>query len=608
MLIWMAEYPRSGCTFFRIILKNLYGLNAYSLYVPRLSQYPEEKWDEYSSDPYLKWPATLGEMGSDSEIYIMKTHQMAGVDNFPAVCLVRDGRDAMVSHAHYILTEDKKRGHYQGPDSFEEVLHDLITTDWSFGGWSNNVSSWLERKAPTKVVRFEELISRPQETVSQAVEGLGLAVADHELVPIPSFEQLHQSDPQFFRRGKAGSWRDEMPKGLHELFWERHGDVMKRLGYSVGHEVSFHYGTTGRESDPAIGSETLDRFGNTVQLTGRNEPANHATAGTENLAGRAASAGSLKKAMSKRFRIIRRLYERLPTEKNKCLRPRLGRFHQYPPRPLAFPKSYGNTRCPADIPVISIVSPTLNGAQFLDETIRSVIHQNYSKLEYVIQDGGSSDGTSDVIDRYEKYLTAFESVPDRGQAHALNSGFKKTSGEIMAYLNSDDLLLPGTLHYVASFFQMNPDIDVLYGHRIVINEIGQEVGRWILPRHTDKILKWVDYVPQETLFWRRSIWEKVGGNINENFYFALDWDLILRFLTVGAGFVRLPRFLGAFRVHAHQKSAFNMHEVGVRETAILRERCHGRPIHPDEIFCKVKPYLMRHVMYNILYSVGILRY
>src|SRR5262249_36979350 len=190
---------------------------------------------------------------------------------------------------------------------------------------------------------------------------------------------------------------------------------------------------------------------------------------------------------------------------------------------------------------------------FLERTLKSVLGQGYPRLEYIVQDGGSTDETAEVLERYRGLLHHCESAPDRGQAHAINLGFGHGTGEILAYLNSDDLLLPGTLHYVAHYFATHPEVDAVYGHRVLIDENDAEVGRWVLPPHNDALLSWADYVPQETLFWRRRIWDKVGASLDETFQFALDWDLLIRFRDAGARFVRLPRFLGGFRVHAQQK-------------------------------------------------------
>jgi hypothetical protein len=130
----------------------------------------------------------------------------------------------------------------------------------------------------------------------------------------------------------------------------------------------------------------------------------------------------------------------------------------------------------------------------------------------------------------------------------------------------------------------------------------------VLPPHDDAVLSWADYVPQETLFWRRRIWDHVGGAMDQTFQFALDWDLILRFRDAGARFVRLPRFLGAFRYHAQQKTCSQLASRGLDEMNRLRQRCHGRSVSFSEIAQHLSGYFLRHVVYDRLYQLGILRY
>ena len=102
----------------------------------------------------------------------------------------------------------------------------------------------------------------------------------------------------------------------------------------------------------------------------------------------------------------------------------------------------------------------------------------------------------------------------------------------MAWINSDDFYLPGALAFVADYFAWHPDVDVLYGHRVLVDEQSREIGRWFLPKHDPEVLRLNDFVPQETLFWRRRIWDRVGG-IDPSYKFALDWDLLLRFQAAG---------------------------------------------------------------------------
>lgn len=271
-------------------------------------------------------------------------------------------------------------------------------------------------------------------------------------------------------------------------------------------------------------------------------------------------------------------------------------LRQYAPRPLRTPLHYAKSQAPSPAPLISMVTPSFNQADFLPRTIESILQQQYPRLEYVVQDGGSRDGSVEVLEGYASRLTHWASAPDNGQAQAINLGFAGTSGEIMGWLNSDDVLLPGALNYVASYFAAHPEIDVVYGSRVIIDAHDQEIGRWLLPNHDDELLQWVDYVPQETLFWRREIWERSGAQIDESFRFAMDWDLLLRFQSAGAKFACLPRFLGAFRVTDSTKTTQLLATIGRQEMERLRLRHLGFiPTH-DDIRPRLRPYLWRHLL------------
>lgn len=281
----------------------------------------------------------------------------------------------------------------------------------------------------------------------------------------------------------------------------------------------------------------------------------------------------------------------------------------HPPKPLTHPAVYRHRRVPASAaPRISIVTPSFNASTFIERTIRSVVDQQYPALEYIVQDGASADDTIRIVERHRPLLSRIASESDRGQADALNRGFRHATGEILAYLNADDLLLPGALDYVAAFFETHPEVDAVYGHRVLIDEHDREIGRWVLPRHDDAVLSWADYVPQETLFWRRRAWEAVGARFDDSFQFAMDWDLLVRMRDAGARFARVPRFLGAFRVHAAQKTTDRMETIGAREMARIRERIHGQAVEWFEINRAIRGYLRRHVVLDRLYRAGLLRY
>lgn len=284
-------------------------------------------------------------------------------------------------------------------------------------------------------------------------------------------------------------------------------------------------------------------------------------------------------------------------------RPKITRFHHYGPRKLKVPDTYNKASFEGESPTIAIVTPSYNQGRFIEATIESVLAQNYPALNYHVQDADSTDETVRILKSCSGAFS-WSSTPDGGQAHGLNSGFRAVQGEIMAYLNSDDLLLPGTLAYVANAFAADPRLDVVYGHRICIDHSGMEIGRWLLPKHDSAAIKWVDYIPQETMFWRRRVWDTLGG-FDESFQFAIDWDFILRAQAAGMKFSRLPRFMGCFRVHDAQKTT-QMLDTGEEESRRLRKTYLGFIPDSKSINKAMKGYMRRHVIYHRLYKLKML--
>lgn len=274
---------------------------------------------------------------------------------------------------------------------------------------------------------------------------------------------------------------------------------------------------------------------------------------------------------------FRRLVEEQPMQ--------IGVLRHHDPKPLVWDAALARRAGPGQGgPRIAMVTPSFGQRDFLGRTLGSVLEQAYPNLLYVVQDGGSTDGSVDVIRAHAGRLHAWTSEKDAGQADAIRRGFARVEGDLgpddaMAWLNSDDLLAPGALAFVGRYFAEHPEVDVIYGHRIIIDENDGEVGRWVMPRHDPETLEWIDYVPQETMFWRKRAWDLAGG-IDPTFQFALDWDLLARFQQAGCRMVRVPWFLGAFRVHSAQKTSQAIHTTGAEEMRRIRERFHG-PRHGD---------------------------
>lgn len=635
MIIWLASYPRSGNTYFRILLNHFYGLNTTSLYREEIL------YTAFKSLGFYPISKPVEEIMADKELYWVKTHELPS-DDFPAIYLVRDGRDVLLSYTWYILTLENAQSTFT-PPNFWKTLHALILDNNYFGGWGSHVLAWTQRQAPTAVIKFEDLVKAPNplNIVRQALTILDYPLSEElTTTPPPMFAELHQKIPRFFRKGQINSWRREMPPKLHELFWQKYGDAMREMGYiSAIHNsrMTLEQRIIFEEKEKGM-TELSDTAEHRLQLICQYE--NELTLAEEIIQSQQKELVAKEQIIQEKEQVIQELHtlaeERLNIihylqshplriflkhflplgiqngirQIRRWFQPKLGQLRQYPPIPLKIPKHYYTLTGLAQqsLPVVSIVTPSFNQAQFLERTINSVIKQNYPNLEYIIQDGASTDQTSQILEKYRSQLSYVESCQDNGQAHAINLGFCHASGDIMAWLNSDDLLLPGAVAYIVKFFRDHPELDVVYGHRIVINEDEKEIGRWILPPHENNALLWADYIPQETIFWRRRIWEKAGGYLDESYHFALDWELLLRFREAGATFVRLPRFLAAFRVHEHQKTSKELEGRGSQEMHRLRERCHGHHVSHEEAHYNIRHYMRKHILYDKMSRFGVLRY
>jgi len=184
-------------------------------------------------------------------------------------------------------------------------------------------------------------------------------------------------------------------------------------------------------------------------------------------------------------------------------------------------------------PKISVVVPSFNQAKFIEETLCSVIKQNYPNLELIVIDGGSTDGSVEIIKKYEKYITYWVSEPDGGQTKGLIKGFNCATGEIQCWLNSDDLLEKGVLARVACYFKSHPKVDAVFGNTLWIDAASQPLREQReIPFNRFIWMYTYNYIPGMSMFWRKHIYDKVGG-LNPDFNLAMDADLWIRFAEVG---------------------------------------------------------------------------
>ena len=203
--------------------------------------------------------------------------------------------------------------------------------------------------------------------------------------------------------------------------------------------------------------------------------------------------------------------------------------------------------------LVSIITPSYNQAQFLETTIRSVLDQDYPEIEYIIVDGGSTDGSLEIIQKYAPRLAWWVSEKDRGQTDAINKGFARARGDVLAWLNSDDTYNPGAVREAVAYLQSHPQAGMVYGDANYIDGRGRVIGRFPAAQ-TDyrRLRRGYVHIPQQSAFFRAELWRQVGP-LDPTFYFAMDYDLWVR-LAALAPLHYYPRLWANFRLHSGAKT------------------------------------------------------
>ena len=204
-------------------------------------------------------------------------------------------------------------------------------------------------------------------------------------------------------------------------------------------------------------------------------------------------------------------------------------------------------------PIVSIITPSFNQARYLEATIQSVLSQDYPRIEYMLVDGGSNDGTADIIKKYESKLAGWVSEKDKGQTDAINKGFARANGEILAWVNSDDTYEPGAVSAAVSYLRKHPEVGMVYGDCNFINESGQVIGKFGSAQTSYHLLRQgYSHIPQQTMFFRAELW-KQAGPLDPSFYFAMDYDLWTR-IAARSEIRYVPQTWANFRLHTSGKT------------------------------------------------------
>lgn len=283
--------------------------------------------------------------------------------------------------------------------------------------------------------------------------------------------------------------------------------------------------------------------------------------------------------------------------------PTSGELPPPPPGTTGWPWTEGSPQLPDTMPDgspwprVSIVTPSYNQGEFIEETIRSVLLQGYPNLEYMLIDGGSTDGSVEIIRKYEPWLAYWVSEPDRGQSHAINKGLQRSAGEILAWLNSDDTYVPGAVARAAGYLQDHPDVGLVYGDCHMVNQLEGTRKTW-LAKEFDlaALVLGRRGIPQPTVFWRREVSDTVGW-LDEDLHYTMDLEYWIR---VGRRFKIAPNrgVVATFIMHDRSKTIAHSLEFARDRLVVLDKLFADGSLPQEMVDCRRRAYS------NVYYTLG----
>lgn len=599
-----------------MMFKNAFGHETYSKYNDLFDIGADPKTSELVGHRMLEepWTEAYPKMKASDAVSLVKTHDRPE-DDGKAIYVTRDGRSACVSFHRYLesfLPEDAPR----------LPMADVIAGFVRYGSWSSHLDGWQPLDRPnTLCLKFEDLLASPGEQIAKIAEFTGLQPV-HEWHN--DFHAAQQVNPRFFRQGSADRAQADIQGEDLDLFWLIHGDWMRRLGYGGPHDqlprpalrrrIEVRQTTAEKaeyerdymrkavedrslevhQLQASLHTRMQDLQAVTDRLTHEAIEAAAARAKAEELVGVAQERDAARQeavaararaeqskadiefwrtrseGFEKTLRFINNLrwYERIYDTLARIAKGFIVDHASGDPR--------RQRRRERPLPRITVVTPVYNCAGYIRETIESVLSQNYPNLEYIICDGGSTDGTMDIIREYEGRVAKIVSEKDGGMYDAIAKGFEMSSGEILCYINSDDTFEPGGLLRVGRYFRSHRFAKVIY-HEDTVAFFNWKFPNNRQPPAIDRLSLMTGHVLfQDGVFFRRKAYFKCGG-LNRKMRLAGDWDLWVR-MSKRFRFRRLEPHNSMFRFREGQITS-NMGpylaEIDKERATTYRHELHG---------------------------------
>lgn len=512
MIIWLASYPRSGNTFFRIFLKNVFNQKTFSIYDDKFDIGADEKTAEVVGHEFLPRDFDITQAKKSEEIYFIKTHDLPSIvdEGDKVIYLVRDGRESILSYQKHLAVFSEKN----------VDITEIILGNVPFGSWANHVAEWTARdEENTMFVKFEKLIQNPEEIINNISSFINLKPLNREL---PSFAELNKVNPNFFRSGETASWRRNMSLDDIALFDAIGSHMLACHGYDAtsspinSKKLSFllaKYISDSRK--PVKVSDTLKN----VELQCADPQKNN-----EDLMDQIKNIKSKSDALRSESDLLLKKVNALEAESELFHLMKPGFFWQRVPN--------------RERKKVTIVTVAYQAEDHIENTIRSVIEQNYDNFEYIVIDGGSSDDTLNIIKRYQSSIDVIVSEPDGGIYDAMNKAILLARGEWILFMNSNDWFV--SINVLSDVFMVShDDADFIYGdHQF----IGDKRTFHVKARPLTQMWKRISFSHQ-ALFSRTELMKKFKFDLSKAV--VADYDFYYRCYSSGYRFKYLDQEVAA---------------------------------------------------------------